>query len=64
MMICSLQMVIHCCYIGMKLKEISSATYLCLGIASISAMYICLAAKNNLIIGTLEHLQGMVDLRK
>lgn len=33
-----------------------------LGIGSISAMYVCLAANNNLIISTLDHLQAMIAL--
>lgn len=35
-----------------------------LGIGSISAMYVCLAANNNLIISTLDHLQAMIALSK
>lgn len=64
MTICSIQMLIFCYNIGPNLKEISSAIYLGLGILSIAAMYICLAAENDLIITTLEHLQGMVTLSK
>lgn len=64
MSICVIQMLIFCSEIGPNLKEISSSIYLGLGILSIGAMYISLAAKNDLIIETLDHLQEMVNLSK
>lgn len=62
MSVCSIQMLVYCCKIGPILNKVSSSIYLCLGISSIVAMYICLACKNELIITTLDHLQGMVTL--
>lgn len=64
MFVCALQMLIVCFNIGPRLKEISSSIYLMLGISSILAIYVCLAAKNDVIIQTLDHLQEMVTLRK
>lgn len=64
MFLCSIQMLIVCFNIGPRLKEISSCIYLMLGISSILAIYICLAAKNDMIIATLDHLQEMVTLSK
>lgn len=64
MSICTVQMVIFCFKTGPSLKEISSSIYLILGISSILAFYICLAANNDLIIATLDHLQEMVTLSK
>lgn len=62
MSICVMQMALFCFGIGLVLKEISSSIYLSLGIISIMAMYICLAAENDLIIATLDHLQEMVTM--
>lgn len=63
MSICSVQLLMVCFNKGFNdLKDISNAIYLCLGIFSICSMYICLAANNDLIIATLDHLQDMMTL--
>lgn len=64
MSICLLQMVSFCCRTGNSIKSISSAIYLVLGIASVCAMYVCLAINNNLIIDTLDHLQLVINRSK
>lgn len=64
MSVCCLQMLIFCIKIGPSLRDISSSIYLCLGIVSLCAMYICLAVNNDLITATLDHLQDMVTLSK
>lgn len=64
MSICLLQMISFCCSTGNNIKSISSATYLGLGIASVCAMYICLANNNHLIIETLDHLQQVISRSK
>lgn len=64
MSFCFVWMLIYCYALEFELKKISSAIYLDLGIFSILAIYICMAAKNNLIIKTVDHLQAIVDERK